>query len=150
MVCAERSVESKMAAALPFESKRKTFAGVAPAAGVLGKNSSGKEGKEADEVKYMQPTRSMWRRGHSEIHRIWRLREMMPETGPPSGTEASLANDSRSSWTVPGAGRPSTTLIWENGMFGSSLSSQRSVGAGTKRPTYKRSFLRSRFKSAIS
>jgi hypothetical protein len=60
---------------------------------------------------------------------------MTPETGPPSGMEASLANDSRSTWTLPGVGRPSTTLICENGMFGNSLSSQSSVGAGTKSPT---------------
>ena len=59
---------------------------------------------------------------------------MTPETGPPSGTEASLASDSRKTCTLPGAGRPSTTLICDNGALGSSLSSHNIVGDGHEQP----------------
>src|SRR3954471_6632442 len=83
-------------------------------------------------------------------HRIWRFKEMTPETGPPSGTEASLASDSRKTCTLPGAGRPSTTLICDNGALGSSLSSHNIVGDGTNSPTYRRSFRRSRLRSEIN
>jgi len=63
---------------------------------------------------------------------------MTPETGPPSGMEASLAKRFRAApWTLPGLGRPSTTLICENGMFGSSLSSQRSVGGRNEESNVK-------------
>src|SRR5579859_3514100 len=39
--------------------------------------------------------KSLTRAGHLHGHRIWRLREMIPVTGPPSGMEDSLASDSR-------------------------------------------------------
>src|SRR6266404_3703238 len=106
--------------------------GLAPAAGVLGKGRrETKEVKEADEVKDSEQACSSRRLAHYGFHRIWRFKEMTPETGPPSGMEASLANDSPQPWAVAGIRAPSTTLICESGMFGSSLSSHRSVGAGT-------------------
>src|SRR5713101_5651887 len=190
MACAERSVESKTTAGLPFESKyfrrraarsvkralgieadgpkiggirigqqsefrrelksaiaahghamRGAFeeffvSGLAPAASVLGEGrGEAKEVEEVNEVKDSEQACSGRRLGHCGFHRICRFREMTPETGPPSGMEASLANDSRSIWTLPGVGRPSMTLTCESGMFGSSLSSQRSVGVGANRPT---------------
>src|SRR5260370_18074046 len=98
--------------------------GLAPAAGVLGKGRrETKEVKEADEVKDSEQACSRGRLAHYDFHRIWRFEEMTPETGPPSGREASLANDSRSTWTLPGVGRPSTTLICESVMSGSPFSS---------------------------
>src|SRR5258708_25499855 len=84
------------------------------------------------------------------FYRICRFKEMTPETGPPSGTEDSLARDSRSTWTLPGVGRLSITLICESGILGSSLSSHRIVGEGIKSPTYRRSFRRSRLRTPMS
>src|ERR1700726_3062871 len=83
-------------------------------------------------------------------YRICRFKEITPETGPPSGTEDSLARDSRRTCTLPGAGRPSITFIWDSGILGSSLSSQRMLGEGIKSPSEWRSFRRKRLRTPIS
>src|ERR1700746_543133 len=78
-----------------------------------------------------------------------KFNDTIPVTGPDIATFASFASDSRKICTVPGAGRPSRALICDNGTLGNSLSSHSIVGDGTNKPTYSRSFLRSRLISAI-
>jgi len=97
--------------------------GLEPAAGVFGEKRRRKEVQEAKEVQEVKEKRvvngewrvasrrmnaliasrndagkeftSLTKTGHWHGHRIWRLREIIPVTGPPSGMEDSLARDSR-------------------------------------------------------
>src|SRR5579859_1416265 len=110
-----------------------------PVAGMLSEKRRRKEAKDAEEDQEqweLRRTKRGWQAlWHVDGHRMGRLREIIPVTGPPSGMEDSEARDSRRIWTLPVAGRPSRTLIWSSGTLGSSLSSQRMVGEGAKRPT---------------
>src|SRR5579863_7266013 len=119
--------------------------GLAPAARVVGVQ---RERHQQEKGRGTEDALKEFR--HFMGHRICKFKEIRPDTGPPSETVASLARDSRSTWTVPGAGRPSMMLICESGTLGNSLSSQTSVGAGTNRPTYRRSLWRSRLINVMS
>src|SRR5882757_7029268 len=109
-----------------------------------------KQGSGRDARKHARHDDAIKTLCHRNVHRICKFNEISPLTGPPSMIDDSLASDSRSTCTLPGPGRPSTTLICDNGTFGNSLSSHTSVGAGTNSPTYRRSLCRSRFITAIS
>src|SRR5580700_10168295 len=93
--------------------------GLSPAAGVVGVQSCRSQQKQR-----RCAAEALQGLGHFVGHRICKFREIRPDTGPPSGTMDSLASDSRRTWTVPGAGRPSIMLICDNGTLGNSLSSQ--------------------------
>src|SRR5207253_11315667 len=88
------------------------ISGLAPAASMLGEGGGeAQEAKEVQEVKDSEkPSARSWL-GHGSDHRTCRFREIPPETGPPRVMEASLANDSRSTCTLPRVGRLSTLAL---------------------------------------